>query len=42
MFIGVGLVLFWPALFFMLGNDQEEERQAERKEMEREVGGVND
>lgn len=75
--LGVGLVLFWPALFFMMGDDQEEElaslkgqydaleqaaiqkdcdvadeiaearrleaeRQAERKEMEREVGGVND
>lgn len=75
--MGVCLVLFWPALFFMMGDDQEEElaslkgqydaleqaaiqkdcdvadeiaearrleeeRQAERKEMEREVGGVND
>ncbi|HIF25512.1 MAG TPA: hypothetical protein EYQ41_05000 [Micavibrio sp.] len=75
--LGVCLVLFWPALFFMMGDDQEEElaslkgqydaleqaaiqkdcdvadeiaearrleeeRQAERKEMEREVGGVND
>ena len=23
--LGVGLVLFWPALFFMMGDDQEEE-----------------
>lgn len=23
--LGVGLVLFWPALFFMIGKDQEEE-----------------
>lgn len=23
--LGVGLVVFWPALFFMIGKDQEEE-----------------
>lgn len=23
--LGVGLVLFWPALFFMIGDDKEEE-----------------
>jgi hypothetical protein len=32
--MGVGLVLFWPALFFMIGKDQEQELSRLKGEFE--------
>jgi hypothetical protein len=75
--LGVGLILFWPALFFMIGKDQEvelgrlkgeyealevtaiqkecnvaaeidaarlmrEEREAQKKKLQKEIGQTND